>query len=157
MKKIFALMMTAVTMMVFGLSAVFAYTYVAFTNSEEFSEYYYSDHSEWDASQKALFEEATADCTAKQKKNMVLILVCGDNGGVIKNHILVCHHPNDPEAYSIIVFDDNFNIIVNRLVYTSPKADPVQVGLNFIKSEVTHIFDIDKQKVIFESYENVKE
>ena len=150
-------MVLSVLIMVFGLSAVYAGTYVAFTNSEEFFEYCHSNHSEWDADQKALFEESTADATAKQKKRMTLILVCGDSGGVIKNHILVYHHPNDPEAYSVVVFDDNFNIIVNRWVYTSRKADPVQVGLNFIKSEVTHIFDIDKQKVIFESYENVEE
>ena len=145
--------MVMVLMMVFGLSTVFAGTYVAFTNIEEFKEYYYSDHSEWDADQKAFFEEATADCSAKQKKRVTLILVCGDNDGVIRNHIIVCHHPNDPEAYGITVFDDNFNKIVVRWVYTSTKADPVQVGLNFIKSEVTHIFDIDNQKVIFESYE----
>ena len=137
-----------VLVMVFGLSAVFADTYVAFTNSEEFEEYYNSDHSEWDASQKAFFEETTADLTVKQKKRMTLILVCGDNGGVIKNHILVYHHLNDPEAYGIIVFDDNFNIIANRLAYTSPKADPVQVGLSFIKSEVTDILDINNQEVV---------
>ena len=143
-----------VLMMVFGLSAVFAGTYVAFTNSEEFEEYYNSDHSEWDAEQKAFFEETTADLSAKQKKNTTLILVCGGDTGVIKNHILVFIRGS--ETYGVIVFDDDFNIIVQRLVYVYEKASPVMIGLSFIKDQVTHIVDIDKQKVIFDSYDMVK-
>lgn len=141
--------MLMVLMMVFGLSAVFADTYVAFTNNEEFEEYCNSNHSEWDAQQKAFFEETTADLSSKQKKRCSLIIVCGDNGGVIKNHILVYHNIYDSKAYGVIVFDDNFNVIVNRRIYALEKQDPVQVGLNCIKEDVTHIVNIDKGKVIF--------
>lgn len=141
--------MIMVLMMVFGLSAVFADTYVAFTNNEEFEEYRDSDHSEWDAQQKAFFEETTADLSSKQKKRLSLIIVCGDNGGVIKNHILVYHKVYDSKAYGVIVFDDNFNVIVNRQIYALEKQDPVQVGLNCIKEDVTHVVNIDKGKVIF--------
>ena len=150
MKKMFM-----VLMMVFGLSAVFAGTYAAFTDNEEFEEYYNTDHSEWDANQKAFFEECTADLSAKQKKNSKLIIVCGGKGDVIKNHILV--FIRDSETYGVIVFDDNFDIIVHRMVYAYEKTNPVMIGLSFIKDQVTHIVDIDNQKVIFESYNTVKE
>ena len=147
--------MIMVLMMVFGLSAVFADTFVAFTNNEEFEEYWDSDHSKWDAEQKAFFEETTADLSAKQKKNTKLIIVCGDNDGVIKNHILV--FIRDPETYGVMVFDDNFDIIVHRIVYVYEKTDPVMIGLSFLNDKVTHIVDIDNQKVMFESYNSVKE
>lgn len=138
-----------VLMMVFGLSAVFAGTYVAFTNNEEFEEYCGSDHSEWDASQKAFFEETTADFSSKQKKRCSLIIVCGDNGDVIKNHIFVCHNVYYPEIYGVIVFDSNFDVIVQRQIYATEKQDPVQIGLSCIKEEVTHVVSIDKNKVVF--------
>lgn len=147
--------MIMILMMVFGLSAVFADSYVAFTNDEEFEEYWDSDHSKWDAEQKAFFEETTADLSAKQKKNTKLILVCGSNDGVIKNHIIVLNVK--PKTYAVIVFDNNFDIITYRSVFTYEKADPVMVGLSFIKDQVTHIVDIDNQIVIFESCDVVKE
>ena len=141
--------MVMVLMMVFGLSAVFADTFVAFTSKEEFEKYRDSNHSEWDASQKAFFEETTADLSAKQKKRTSLIIVCGDNNDVIKNHILVYHNIYDSKAYGVIVFDENFDVIVNRQIYALEKSDPVQVGLNCIKEDVTHVVNIDKGKVIF--------
>lgn len=144
MKKMFM-----VLMMVFGLSAVFADTFVAFTSKEEFEKYRDFNHSEWDAQQKAFFEEATADLSAKQKKRCSLIIVCSDNSDVIKNHIIVSHYIYDPKTYGVIVFDDNFNVIVNRRIYALEKQDPVQVGLNCIKEDVTHVVNIDKGKVIF--------
>ena len=148
MKKMFLILM-----MVFGLSAVFAGTFVAFTSEEEFEEYCNTDHSEWDAEQKAFFEETTADLSAKQKKNTRLILVCGDDAEVIKNHIIVYHLIHDPKAYGVIVFDDNFNIIVNSRVYVYEKTDPVLVGLYFLNDKVTHVVDIDKNKVVFTTIE----
>lgn len=147
--------MLMVLMMVFGLSAVFAGTYVAFTSEEAFNEYCDSDHTEWDAEQKAFFEETTADLSAKQKKNTKLIIVCGDNDGVIKNHILVLIR--DSETSAVMVFDDNFDIIVYRMVYVYEKTDPVMIGLSFLNDKVTHIVDIDNQKVMFESYNTIKE
>lgn len=141
--------MIMVLMMVFGLSAVFADTFVAFTSKEEFEKYRDSDHTEWDADQKAFFEETTADLSSKQKKRTSLIIVCGDNDGVIKNHIIVYHNIYDSKTYGVIVFDDNFNVIVDRRIYATEKQDPVQVGLNCIKEDVTHVVNIDKGKVIF--------
>lgn len=146
-----------IMVMVFGLSAAFAGTYVAFTSKEEFEEYYNSNHSEWDADQKAFFEETTADLSAKQKKRSTLILVCGDNDGVIKNHVIVYHNIYDSKAYGVIVFDDNFDIIIHRQIYVPKKQDPVMVGLSCIKEQVTHIVDIDNQTVIFESCDTAKE
>lgn len=146
--------MLMVLMMVFGLSAVFADTYVAFTNDEEFEKYCNSDHSKWDADQKAFFEESTADLSANQKKRSSLILVCGSNDGVIKNHIIVLNVK--PKTYAVIVFDNNLDVITYRYVFTYEKADPVMVSLGFIKDQVTHIVDIDNQTVIFESCDVVK-
>ena len=153
MKKMFLILMMVVTM-----GAAFAGTYVAFTSKEEFERYRDSNHSEWDAKQKAFFEETTVDLSAKQKKNTTLILVCDSgNEGVIKNHILVCHLTHDPKAYGVIVFDDNFDIIVNSMVTIWEKTNPVMIGLSCLKEQVTHIVDIDNQEVTFESYNMVKE
>ena len=149
MKKMFLILMMVVTM-----GAAFAGTYVAFTNDEEFEKYCNSDHPKWDADQKAFFEGTTADLTAKQKKRTSLIIVCGSNDGIIKNHIIVCNVK--PKMYVVVVFDDNFDEIVNRSVFTYGKADPVLVGLSCLKEQVTHIVDIDNQTVIFESCDMVK-
>lgn len=146
--------MIVVLMMVFGLSAVFADTYVAFTSKEEFEEYCNSNHSEWDAQQKAFFEETTADFSANQKKNFSLIIVCSDNDDVIKNHILVFHYIYDPKTYGVIVFDSNFNKILKRQIYATEKQDPVQIGLSCIKEDVTHVVNINKEKVVFAVEEN---
>lgn len=148
--------MVMILMMVFGLSAAFAGTYVAFTSEEAFNEYCDSDHTEWDADQKAFFEETTADATAKQKKKTTLIIVCDSgNDGVIKNHILV--YAYDSKSFGVIIFDDHFDRIVDTDIFTYKKTDPVMVGLSCLKEQVTHILDLDKMEVMLESYKPVKE
>ena len=146
--------MIMVLMMVFGLSAVFADSYVAFTSKEEFEKYRDSNHSEFDAAFKEAFEEGTADLSAKQKKNSSIIIVYGDNDDVIKKLILVYHYVYDPKTYGVIVFDSNFNKIVNRRIYAIEKQDPVQIGLGCIKEYVTHVVNIDKEEVVFAIEEN---
>ena len=131
-------------------TAVFADSYVAFTSEEEFEEYCDSNHSEWDAELKALFEESTADYSAKQKKRFSLIVVRGGNNDEdIKNIIIVYHHIHDSKTYGVIIFDENYNIIVNQKVYAYEDSNPVQVGLSCLKEEVTHVVNINKGKVIF--------
>lgn len=150
MKKMFLILM-----MVFGLSAAFAGTYVAFTSEEAFNDYCDSDHTEWDASQRAFFEETTADATAKQKKKTTLIIVCDSgNDGVIKNHILV--YAYDSKSFEVIVFDDHFDEIVNTGIYTYEKTNPVMVGLSCLKEQVTHILDLDKMEVTFWTSKSVR-
>lgn len=147
--------MLMVLMMVFGLSAVFAGTYVAFTSEEAFNEYCDSDHTEWDAEQKAFFEETTADLSAKQKKKVTLIIVCDSgNDGVIKNHILV--YAYDSKSFGVIIFDDHFDKIVNTGIFTYEKTNPVMVGLSCLKEQVTHILDLDKMAVTFWVSESVR-
>lgn len=137
-----------VLMMVFGLSAVFAGTFVAFTSEEAFNDYCDSDHTEWDASQKAFFEEAFADIPAKNKKKATLIVVCDSgNDGVIKNHILI--YAYDSKSFGVIIFDDHFDKIVDTGIYTYEKTGPVMVGLSCLKEQVTHIVDLDKMEVTF--------
>lgn len=143
-----------VLMMVFGLSAVFAGTYVAFTSEEAFNNYCDSDHTEWDASQRAFFEETTADATAKQKKKTTLIIVCSDNSDVIKNHILV--YAYDSKSFGVIIFDDHFDRIVDTGIYTYEKTNPVMVGLSCLKEQVTHILDLDKMEVTFWTSKSVR-
>ena len=147
--------MVMVLMMVFGLSAVFAGTFVAFTSEEAFNDYCDSDHTEWDADQKAFFEETTVDLSAKQKKKMTLIVVC-DSGkdGVIKNHILV--YAYDSKSFGVIIFDDHFDEIVNTGIYTYEKTNPVMVGLSCLKEQVTHIVDLDKMEVTFCTFKSVR-
>lgn len=147
--------MVIILMMVFGLSAAFAGTYVAFTSEEAFNEYCDSDHTEWDAEQKAFFEETTADLSAKQKKKVTLIIVCDSgNGGIIKNHILV--YAYDSKSFGVIIFDDHFDKIVNTGIFTYEKTNPVMVGLSCLKEQVTHILDLDKMAVTFWVSESVR-
>lgn len=140
--------MIMILMMVFGLSTVFAGTFVAFTSEEVFNDYCDSDHTEWDASQRAFFEETTADLSAKQKKKATLIVVCDSgNDGVIKNHILV--YAYDSKSFGVIIFDDHFDRIVDTGIFTYIKTDPVMIGLSCLKEQVTHIVDLDKMDVPF--------
>lgn len=151
MKKMLMILMMVVTM-----GAAFAGTFVAFTSEEAFDDYCDSDHVEWDAQLKDLFEESTADFSAKQKKNCSLIIVYGDNDDVIKNLIIVYHHIYDPKTYGVIVFDSNFNRILKRQIYATEKQDPVQIGLNCIKEDVTHVVNINKEKVVFAVEKDIK-
>lgn len=142
MKKMFLILM-----MVFGLSAAFAGTFVAFTSEEAFDDYCNSDHVEWDASQRAFFEESFVDIPAKNKKKATLIIVCDSGNDVIKNHILV--YAYDPKSFGVIIFDDHFDEIVNTRIFTYEKTNPVMVGLSCLKEQVTNIVDLDKMEVTF--------
>lgn len=145
-----------VLVIVFGLSLIaFAGTFVAFTSEEAFNDYCDSDHVEWDASQRAFFEESIADMQVKNKKKATLIIVCDSGkGGVIKNHILVYEY--DSKSFGVVIFDDHFDIIVDTGIYTYKKTDPVMVGLSCLKEQVTHIVDLDKMAVTFWVFEPVR-
>ena len=147
MKKMIMILMALIVSMT---TTLFADSYVAFTSEEEFEEYRDSNHSEWDAELKALFEECAAEYSAKQKKRFSLIVVRGGNNDEdIKNIILVYHHINDSKIYGVIIFDENANVIVFQNVYAYEDSNPVQVGLSCLKEEVTHVVNVNKGKVIF--------
>ena len=145
--------MIMVLMMVFGLSAVFAGTFVAFTSEEAFNEYCDSDHTEWDADQKALFEECLSDFTNQQKKKATFIVVVDDEVNAIYYILLYAY---DSKSFGVIIFDDHFDRIVDTGIFTYEKTNPVMVGLSCLKEQVTHILDLDKMEVTFWTSESVR-
>lgn len=138
--------MIMVLMMVFGLSAVFADSYVAFTSEEAFNNYCDSDHTEFDTLVKEVFEKAFSDITNQKKKKTTFIVVVDDKVNIIYCILLYAY---DSKSFGVIIFDDHFDRIVDTGIFTYKKYDPVMVGLSCLKERVTHILDLDKMEVIF--------
>ena len=141
MKKIVILML-----MVFGLSAVFADSYVAFTSKEGFEVYCNSDHTELDTWVKEGFEKGTSDFTNQEKKKATLIVVVDDKVNII---YYVSLYAYDSKTFGSIVFDYDFNIIKKCNIYPDIEVDPVLLCSSIISEEVSHIINIDKEKVVF--------
>ena len=144
--------MIMVLMMVFGLSAVFADSYVAFT-SEGAAALYESDEAEravLNASVKQRFEYwATLGGLSKQeRKNAVQIVVVSETDMIAE----VWVHTNDSKVFGIAMVDDDGNNIGDYHYESSSKTDPVLVGLNFIKEIVFQVNNIDKGKVVYSSF-----
>ena len=147
MKKI-----VMVLMMVFGLSVVFADSYVAFT-SEGAAALYESDEAEravFDAVVKEEFEYfASRDKYSKQElKGFSHIIVVNETDILYR----VWVYSDDSKVFGIAMVDDDGNPIGDYHYEASSKTDPVLVGLNFIKEIVFQVNNIDKNKVVYSSY-----
>lgn len=148
--------MIMVLMMVFGLSAAFADSYVAFTSEEGLSLYNRYDNTDFDTWAKECFETATSDYTDKEKKNATLIIVVGDKRAI--HFVWVYIDVKNPKIYWVYTFDfdENGQSLENTFkgfeVETDLKTDPVLVGLNFVKEIVFQVNNIDKGKVVYSSF-----
>ena len=147
MKKI-----VMVLMMVFGLSVVFADSYVAFT-SEGAAALYESDEAEravLNASVKQRFEywATLAGLSKQERKNSVQIMVFSETDMIAE----VWVYSDDSKVFGIAMVDDDGNPIGDYHYEASSKTDPVLVGLNFIKEIVFQVNNIDKNKVVYSSY-----
>lgn len=150
--------MMMVLMMVFGLSAVFADSYVAFTSKEGLALYNNNDQTAFHTFVKSVFESGTSCLTNQQKKNSTLIVVTDEQRAV--HMVLVVKDEKNPKLYWVAVGnfykDGNPDIdsIKGFTVETSLKTDPVIVGLSFIKEKVLQINNIDKEKVVYSMVED---
>ena len=150
--------MIMILMMVFGLSTVFADSYVAFTSKEAAALYESNEEKReiFDAAVKEEFEAGTNDFTEKEKKNATLIVVVDDQHVI--HFVWVDIDVKNPKLYWVytIDFDKNGVLIKETFeafkVETDLKTDPVTVGLSFIKEKVIQINNIDKGKVVYSSY-----
>ena len=140
MKKIFVILM-----MVFGLSAVFADSYVAFTSKEGFEVYRNSDFINFDWVKEG-FEEGFSGFTNQQKKKTTFIVVVDDEVNIIYCILLYAY---DSKTFGSIVCDYDFNIIKKCNIYPDIEVDPVFLCSSIINEEVSHIINIDKEEVVF--------
>lgn len=137
--------MIMVLMMVFGLSAVFADSYVAFTSKEGFEVYCNSDFINFDLVKEG-FEEGLSDFTNQQKKKATFIVVVDDEVNIIYCILLYAY---DSKTFGSIVYDVDCNIIKKCNIYPDIEVDPVFLCSSIINEEVSHIINIDKEKVVF--------
>lgn len=146
--------MIVVLMMVFGLSAVFADSYVAFTNKEGLALYNGYDNTEFNTWVKSCFEAGTSDFTDKEKKNTALIVVVDGQRAI--HSVWVVIDVKNPKLYWVCTgdFDKNGVLIEETFksfeVETDLKTDPVTVGLTFIKEKVIQINNVNKDKVVYQ-------
>lgn len=145
--------MMMILMMVFGLSAVFADSYVAFTDKKGLELYNGYDQTKFNTWVKSCFEAGASDCTEKEKRNSTLIIVVDDQRAI--HGIWVVIDEKNPKVYWICTadFDENGQIeetFEDFKVETDLKTDPVTVGLAFIKERVIQINNVNKDKIVYQ-------
>ena len=144
--------MMMILMMVFGLSAIFADSYVAFT-SQQVIEIYENDEAEravFDAEVKSRFEywAKLGGLSKQQRKDSTQIIIINDTGVLYE----VWVYTDDSKIFGIAIVDADGNPAGDYHYEASSKTDPVLVGLNFIKEIVFQVNNIDKGKVVYSSF-----
>ena len=141
--------MIMVLMMVFGLSAVFAKSFVVLTDDESVA--YYSRNSAVENNAiKDLFIYGVTENGFPESdwKSFTQILVF-DKTGCIYN-IWVCSR--NPKVFGISITGFNGNPNGEYHCDTTKKTDPLQVGLNFIDKKILQIYSVDDEKLIYNTY-----
>ena len=139
--------------MVFGLSAVFADSYVAFTSQNVIEDYENNEEERafFDAAVKLTFEEGAKSngLSKQQRKDYTYIVVVNDIGLLYE----ICVNTTDSRVFGIAIGDADDNPASYYHYEASSKTDPVLVGLSFIKEIVLQVNNIDKNKVVFTAFE----
>ena len=145
--------MMMVLVMVFGLSAVFADSYVAFTGQNVIEDYESNEEEKaaLDAAVKSWFEEGAKflGLSKQQRKDYTYIVVFNDID--LLYEIVVC--TTDSKVFGIVIADVDGNTVGTYHCEASSKTDPVLVGLKFIKEIVLQVNNIDKNTVVFTAFE----
>ena len=144
--------MMMVLVMVFGLSAVFADSYVAFTGQNVIEDYENNEEEKaaLDAAVKSGFEDAIKlEGLSKRQKDYTCIVVISD----IDLLYGIWVNTTDSRVFGIAVLDADGNPVGLYHYEASSKKDPVLVGLSFIKEIVLQVNNIDKNKVVFTAFE----
>lgn len=142
--------MLMVLMMVFGLSAVFAKSFVVLTDDESVA--YYSRNAEVENNAiKGFFVDGVVAGGFPESdwKNFTQILVF--EKGVCIYNIWVCSR--DPKMFGISVTGFKGNPSGDYHCDTTKKTDPLQVGLNFIDRRVLQVYSVDDEKLVYNTYE----
>lgn len=148
MKKILSLvlmMMTAV--------AVFADSYVAFTNQQAIEQY--KNNEEVRARLDAIVKEDFVNSTnsngfSKQEQKRFTHIVVVNETDILYT---VWVYTAESKVFGIGIADADCNLAGDYHYEASSKTDPVLVGLNFIKEIVLQVNNIDKNKVVFTAFE----
>ena len=142
-----------VLVMVFGLSAVFADSYVAFTSQNVIERYENNEEEKafFDAAVKSAFEDGAKSLglSKRQRKDYTYIVVVNDIDLLYE----ICVSTKDSRVFGIAIGDVDGNPVGYYHCEASSKTDPVLVGLNFIKEIVLQVNSIDKNKVVFTAFE----
>ena len=142
-----------VLMMVFGLSAIFADSYVAFTGQNIIEEYESNEEDKalFDAAVKSEIEEAFKlnGFSKRQRKDNTYIIVISDTDLLYR----IVVNTTDSKVFGIVIADADYNTVGLYHYEASSKKDPALVGLNFIKEIVLQVNNIDKNKVVFTAFE----
>lgn len=142
-----------VLMMVFGLSAVFADSYVAFTDQQAIEQY--ENNEEVRARLDAIVKEDFANCTksnefSKQEQKRFTHIVVVNETDILYT---VWVYTAESKVFGIGIADADGNPAGGYHYESSSKTDPVLVGLNFIKEIVLQVKNINKNKVVFTAFE----
>ena len=145
--------MMMVLVMVFGLSAVFADSYVAFTSQNIIEDYENNEEDKalFNAKVKSEFESGAnfEGLSKQQRKAYTYIVVINDTDLLYR----IVVHTTDSKVFGIVIADADSNPIGYYHYEASSKTAPVLVGLNFIKEIVLQVNNIDKNKVVFTAFE----
>ena len=145
--------MIMVLMMVFGLSAVFAKSFVVLTDDESVA--YYATHTkvENDAIKGFFVDGCVSNGYPESDWKSFTQIVVYEKGYCIYN-IWVCSR--DPKMFGIGFTSFIGNPDGENKAYhcdTTKKTDPLQVGLNFIDRRILQVYSVDDEKIVFSSYE----
>ena len=142
--------MMMVLMMVFGLSVVFAKSFVVLTDDESVA--YYSTHTEIENNAiKGFFVDGCVSNGFPESdwKSFTQIVVFEKD--VCIYNIWVCSR--DPKNFGISVTGYNGNPNGVYHCDTAKKTDPLQVGLSFIDRRILQIYNVDDEKLVYNTYE----
>ena len=136
-----------VLMMVFGLSAIFADSYVVLTDDESVAYYSRNTKVENEAI-KGFFVDGVVDFPESDWKSFTQILVFEKD--ICIYNIWVCSR--DQKKFGILVTGFNGNPSGDYHCDTTKKTDPLQVGLNFIDRKVVQVYCVDDEELIYNTY-----
>ena len=141
-------------MMVFGLSAAFAKSFVVLVDEESVAYYSRNFKAENKAIKGFFVDGVVANGYPESDWKSFTQIIVFEKGICIYN-IWVCSR--DPKAFGISVAGFfNGNPSGNYHVYhcdTTKKTDPLQVGLNFIDRRVLQVHSVDDEKLIYNTCE----
>ena len=148
MKKMMMVLMMVVTIS----AAVFADSYIAFTDNQPIEIYESSEEARaiFDAEVKERFAYWTTlgRLSKQEQKHSTQIIVINETDVLYE----VWVHTDDSKIFGIAIVDADGNNVGDYHYEASSKTDPVLVGLNFVKEIVFQVNNIDKGKVVYSSY-----
>ena len=139
--------MMMILMMVFGLSAAFAKSFVVLTDDESVEYYSRNTKVENDAI-KGFFKDGVVNLPKSEWKKYTKIIVFDKTGCIYS----IWLYSKDRKVFGISIVGYNGNPNGDYHCDTTKKTDPLQVGLNFIDKKILQIYSVDDEKLIYNTY-----